>query len=95
MNLSEREIKVLAGLAEGLCIVEISQRMGLSKRTISYSISAVKQRLGNPAMNLRSLIARSSEAAKFPVFAWRLSESGQLVRSPIAAVRASLGLLPK
>lgn len=98
MELSDREVKVLAGLGQGLSVSEVAGRLQLSQRTVMYSLAHLRKkveiRVNEPVVNTVSLTVKSAELGIFP-FGWRLSQSGTLVKSVEAVTRASLGLAPK
>lgn len=95
MVLSDREVKVLAGVGQGLEIKEVAHRLQLSKRTVMYCLSDLRKRVesqvGSQVPTTTSLTARSAELGIFPL-GWRLGPNGRLVRSVQAATRESLGM---
>ena len=92
-QLTEREFSVTVGLFQGLDSAEIGNRLEISGRMVDYVIRDIKSKAGNPGMTLRSLVVRAHNDGILPeILGWRLSPSGQLVRSVQAATRESMGL---
>ena len=92
-QISDREFHVLVGLSNGLDAKEIGARMQLSRRSVDYVIESLKVKAGDRSMTLRGLIVRTAQDGILEeLLGWRLSATGQLVRSVQAATRRSLGL---
>ena len=95
-TISDREFHVLVGLSSGLDAKEIGARMQLSRRSVDYVIEGLKVKAGDRSMTLRGLIVRAAQDNILDeILGWRLSPSGQLVKSVASATREGLGLQPK
>jgi DNA-binding NarL/FixJ family response regulator len=74
-GLSERELSILAALAEGSSNKEISQRLWLSEKTVKFHLTNIYRKLD---------VKSRSEAIRF-AYAHGMTESPLLADAPVAA----------
>jgi len=64
IDLTARQIEVIAGLSEGMKLRELAQHMHISMRTLCCHITLIKQRLGTST--LAQTVSRAAELGIYP-----------------------------